>query len=70
MAKNKKSVKRAIEILGVDKELLITKAVCVDVPKKFVILEEYKEGEYRLTWTKNLIEDMSKVSGFIFKRDE
>lgn len=65
----KEQIKRTVEILGIDKTLNLTRVVCVDVPKKFIMLEEYKENEYRLTFTKNLVDDMSKVSGLIIHRD-
>lgn len=70
MSKKKDKIKRTIEILGLDINLNVTKVVCVDVPKKFIILEEYKDNEYRLTYTKNLIDDIQKVSGLIIHRTD
>jgi len=54
MTKTKKQIKRQLKFHGIDTILDITKVVEVDVNKKFFYIEEYKDGEYRLTYTKNL----------------
>lgn len=62
--------KRSIEIHGQDTTLNLTKVVAVDVPKKMIVFEEIKPGEWRLTYTKSLIPDLSKVSGLVIHRED
>ena len=53
---SKKQIKRFLKFHGLDLELNITKVAAVDVEKKFFYIEEYKPDEYRLTYSKSLID--------------
>lgn len=64
---------RAIEIIdkeGVITRLNLTKAVSLDVPKKMIILEEWKPGEWRLNYSKSVIADISKVIALAIRRED
>lgn len=64
-------MRRAIRIDGLDKEIEIGKFVVVNAQKKqFFYLEELKDGKFRLTVTKDLIPDMSKVKGLTIIRED
>ena len=64
------SARRSIQILGTDQELDLSRVVEVRVAKKFLMLENLPDGTFRLTYSKSLIDDIQKVSGFIIVRED
>lgn len=54
-------MKRAIRVVGTDLVFELGRVVEVDVPKRFVMLEETKNGTFRLTYTKSLFPDGTKA---------
>lgn len=54
-----------------DVELELAKVVSIDTPKKMISIEEMPSGKgYRLAFSKNLIEDISKVQSFDILRED
>ncbi len=53
-----------------DTKLELGKAVTVDANSDFVFMEKMKDGKWRLTVSKSLIEDISKVSSFEIYRED
>lgn len=51
-------------------DLNITKAVSIKSPKKMFMLEEMKDGNYRLTWSDSLVANFSEIEGFAIMREE
>ena len=64
-------MKRSFKFNGTDVELEIKKAVSIDTPKKMVVLEEMKSGEYRLTYSKSLFPDgFDKIENIEIVRED
>ena len=55
---------------GTNIGLNITKAVSIKSPKKMFMLEEMKEGNYRLTWSDSLVDNFSEIEGFAIIREK
>lgn len=55
---------------GINVGLNITKAVSIKSPKKMFMLEEMKDGNYRLTWSDSLVANFSEIEGFVIMREE
>lgn len=51
-------------------DLNITKAVSIKSPKKMFMVEEMKDGGYRLTWSDSLICNFSDIEGFEIIRED
>jgi hypothetical protein len=52
-----------------DIELDLGKAVLIDTPSAdFIYIEKMNDGKWRLTATKSVIEDFSKVQGIMIER--
>ena len=61
---------RRFEILGTEMSFDLPKVVSVDVPKKMIVFEEMPNGKWRLTYTKSLIPELTKVSGIIITQGD
>lgn len=54
--------KRTLVLEGVEHPpLVITRVTEVDMPKKNLFIEEMKDGTFRLTYSKSLISDITKL---------
>lgn len=62
---------RKIYLNGIDKELNITKATQVNISKDkdFIYLDKLPDGNWRLVYTSNIIEDFSKIKSFDIIRE-
>jgi hypothetical protein len=72
MAKKKDTVKRTLKFTGpeLDLEIELKRVVALDIPKKMFIIEEIKDGEYRLTYSKEFLPDISMLQGMLVIREE
>lgn len=62
--------KRFLKINGTDQLLELSKVVSVDIEKKMINIEQLPNGTWRLIYTKNLIEDFTKVQNFEIIRED
>jgi hypothetical protein len=72
MSKEKKA-RRAIELEGTGVTIELEKVVCVSLTAKdkcFISLEKLPSGGFRLIYTDNLIQDISKFTGMRMIREE
>jgi hypothetical protein len=44
-------------------ELELSKVTAVDVPHKMFIIEQLKDGSYRLVYSKSMLEDIAELKG-------
>jgi hypothetical protein len=67
-------MKRAIVIKftdGTEKELVLSKAACIHTFNVgTLMLDQLKDGTWRLIWSDGLIEDFTKVAGFEIRRED
>ena len=63
-------MKRSIVIEGIDKELELGKVVSIDTKYEVITIERMPNGKWRLVYSKNIIDDISKVSGFKILRED
>lgn len=59
-----------IELTGLNTHITISKAVEINIKKKFLYLEEMEDGTFRLTWTKSFIPDMKLLQSLSMIRDK
>lgn len=62
-------MRRAIEVEGLGRILELTKVVRISGLKSMIILEEYKPGEWRLTYSADM-GDWSKVRSLKMIRED
>lgn len=69
MAKDK--TKRTLQFTGpeLDMSIDLAKVVQIDVPKKMFIIEEIKDGQFRLTYSKEFLPDISMLNGMLMIRE-
>lgn len=66
-----KKPKRSIILEGTDSgPIVISKVTEVNMPKKNFFLEELPDGTFRLTYSKSLISDISKLGALKLVREE
>lgn len=67
-------MKRAIQIQHNDDtpqiELNLTKAVKINVPNRFILIEEMPDGNWKLIYSGSLIPDFSKVARLHIHRED
>ncbi|MCK5021327.1 MAG: hypothetical protein KAS32_30225 [Candidatus Peribacteraceae bacterium] len=63
-------MKRSILIKGIDKELVLNKAVSVRTDKEMIHLDKLDDGTWRLIYNENLIPDFSLVESFDIRRED
>lgn len=69
--KKKQCQKILFKFKELDKEFVITKVVQINVDKKMFVLEEYKEGEYRLTYSSSMVgTDLTKLTNIEIIRED
>lgn len=67
----KNDTKRLIKLEGLDTTLELSKVVMIKkVQKKFIYLEEMFDGTWRLTYTENVIPDITKLQALSIIRED
>ena len=62
--------KRTLELEGTGlPPLPITKVTEVDIPQRHLFIEEMKDGTFRLTYSKALLPDITKLQGIKLVRE-
>jgi hypothetical protein len=62
--------RRAIEIVGLNKVLELSKATAVKTTNNMIHLDELPDGTWRLIYNGNLIPDFSKVEALCVIRED
>lgn len=62
--------RRAIKIEGTDLVLELSKATAIKGKKKMIHLDELEDGTWRLIFSKDLIDDFSKVESLKIIRED
>lgn len=70
--KENKTTKRTLHFKGptLDKKIELKRVVALDIPKKMFIIEEIKDGEYRLTYSQEFLPDIAMLEGVVMIRED
>ena len=61
---------RAIELVGLDQTLEISKATAVRTNKNMIHLDQLVDGTWRIIWNGNMIPDFTKLEQLRIIREE
>lgn len=53
--------KRSIKLVGLDKELILSKATAIKTDKMMIHLDQLDDGSWRLIYNGNMIPDFTKL---------
>ena len=62
--------RRAIELVGLDQTLEISKATAVRTNKNMIHLDQLDDGTWRIIWNGNMIPDFTKLEQLRIIREE
>jgi hypothetical protein len=54
-------VKRSIKLVGLDQELILSKATAIKTNSNMIHFDQMKDGTWRLIYNGNMIPDFSKL---------
>jgi hypothetical protein len=63
-------MKRSIKLIGLDKELLLSKVTAIKTDKQMIHLDQLKDGTWRLIYNANLIPDITKLLAMSVVRED
>lgn len=63
-------MRRAVELVGLEKELELSKVTEVKVAKKFIELTEMPDGTWRMIYSSSAISDISKLESMRIIRED
>lgn len=65
-----KTVRRAVELVGLDKVLELSKATAIKTEKNMIHLDELPDGTWRLIYNANMIPDFTKLISITMVRED
>lgn len=70
MKKQKKEVRRAVEIEGIDQIMELSKVTAVRTDKNMIHFDQLPDGTWRLIYNANMIPDYTKIESFKMIRED
>ena len=70
MQKQKKEVRRAVEIEGIDQTIELSKVTAVRTDKNMIHFDQLPDGTWRLIYNAKMIPDYTKVKSFKMIRED
>ncbi len=64
-----KAIRRAIELEGLNITLELSKATSIQGKKRMIHLDELNDGTWRLIFSKDLVDDFSKITSLKIIRE-
>lgn len=63
-------MKRSIKLVGLDQELVLSKATAVKTDKNMIHLDQLPDGTWRLIYNANMIPDFTQLQSLTVVRED